>query len=50
MESSTITVKDQLYSLKVTDNKRHLIYSGNKFTNTTPYIINNEKEIDNGKN
>jgi hypothetical protein len=32
--------------LKVTDNKRKLIYDeNNKLIDTTPYIINSEKEI-----
>ena len=50
LESGTITVKDQLYSLKITDNKRQLIYSNNKLVSTKPYIINNEKIVNNDKN
>jgi hypothetical protein len=39
-----IEVLDQLYTLKVTDNKRKLIYSKNgKLINTTPYIIDKDK-------
>jgi len=42
LEDSTITVKDQIYTLKVTSNKRNLIYdSNNKLINTKPYIIKN---------
>ena len=39
LENSNITVKDQIYSLKVTANKRKLIYDKNKLINTKPYII-----------
>ena len=45
MDTSTITIKEQLYTLKVTDNKRELIYKDNKFVDTKPYIINSTKEI-----
>jgi hypothetical protein len=34
-----------LYTLKVTDNKRKLIYENYKLINTTPYIVNNKKII-----
>jgi hypothetical protein len=35
-----------MYTLKVTDNKRKLIYdNNNKLIATTPYIINEKKEI-----
>lgn len=41
-----ITIKEQLYTLKVTSNKRQLIYdSNNKFIETRPYIINTNKTI-----
>jgi hypothetical protein len=33
--------------LKVTGNKRKLIYKDNKFVATTPYIINEDGEIEN---
>jgi len=35
-----------MYTLQVTDNKRKLIYdNNNKLIGTTPYIINDNKEI-----
>lgn len=40
-----ITVKNQLYTLQVTENKRRLVYKNNKLIGTTPFIINNNKEI-----
>lgn len=40
-----IEIRDDLYSLKVTNNKRKLIYDNNKLINTVPYIININKEI-----
>jgi hypothetical protein len=41
-----ITVLDQLYTLKLTDSKRKLIYNeNNKFVNTVPYVININKEV-----
>jgi hypothetical protein len=41
-----IKVLEQLYTLKVTDNKRQLIYDeNNKLIGSTPYIINEKKEI-----
>jgi hypothetical protein len=46
LENSNITVKDQIYTLSVTSNKRKLIYDkNNKLINTKPYIINNNKLI-----
>lgn len=44
-EDGKITIKDQLYSLQVTENKRRLIYSNKKLLGTQPFIINNDKEI-----
>nr|YP_010991015.1 DNA polymerase [Pappia fissilis]WOX61288.1 DNA polymerase [Pappia fissilis] len=44
-EAGTITVKEQLYTLKVTSNKRRLIYQDDIFVDTEPYIINNNKKI-----
>jgi len=38
-----ITLLKQLYTLKVTDNKRKLIYKHNILINTKPYIINDDK-------
>jgi hypothetical protein len=41
-----IKVIDQLYTLKVTENKRRLIYNeNNKLIGTVPYVINKNKEI-----
>ena len=35
LEHNIITIKEQLYTLKITSNKRHLIYdSNNKLINT----------------
>ena len=34
-----ITIKDQIYTLTSTDNKRELIYSDNLLINTKPFII-----------
>lgn len=43
LENSTINVKNQIYTLKVTSNKRELIYnSENKLINTKPYKMNND--------
>jgi hypothetical protein len=42
-----IKLCEQIYTLSVTDNKRELVYSNNKFVGTKPYIINNEKVINN---
>jgi len=38
-----IALLKQLYTLKVTDNKRKLIYKDNILINTKPYIINGDK-------
>jgi hypothetical protein len=41
-----IEVRNEMYTLQVTDNKRKLIYdNNNKLIGTTPYIINDNKEI-----
>jgi hypothetical protein len=40
-----ISVLEQLYTLKITDNKRELIFDNDKLIGTKPYIINNDKEI-----
>jgi len=41
-----IQIRNDLYTLQVTNNKRKLIYnSNNKLINSTPYIINSMKEI-----
>jgi hypothetical protein len=40
-----ISLLQQLYTLKVTDNKRKLIYKDNLLINTEPYIINRDKKF-----
>ena len=40
-----ITIKKELYTLLVTNNKRKLIYENNKLINTKPYIIDHDKLI-----
>lgn len=41
-----ISVNNQPYRLRVTENKRKLVYSDDyKLINTLPFIINNSKEI-----
>jgi len=44
ISNGNIIIKDQIYTLKVTGNKRHLIY-GNKLIYTKPIVITKEKEI-----
>ena len=45
LSSGYISVKNELYTLKVTDNKRKLIYENNKLIGTVPFVINKNKEI-----
>ena len=45
IEIGNISVIDQLYTLKVTDNKRKLIYDNNKLIGSSSYIINNDEII-----
>jgi hypothetical protein len=45
IEESNITIKDQIYTLKVTGNKRLLIYKDNLLIGTEPYTLNKDKEI-----
>jgi len=42
-----VSILDQLYTLKVTNNKRKLIYDNNKLIGTSPFIINNKEIINN---
>jgi len=44
-QDSEIIIKDQIYTLIPTENKRKLIYKNNKLINTIPFIINEKKEI-----
>lgn len=47
MGNGTITIKDELYSLSVTDNKRKLVYdTNNRFSDTSPLKIKNGKIVD----
>ena len=46
---SSISIKDSLYTLKVKNNKRKLIYKNRKFIATVPYIIDENKEVTNYK-
>jgi len=43
IEEGNISVINQLYTLKVTENKRKLIYKNNKLISTIPYIINKDE-------
>jgi hypothetical protein len=46
LEDSSITIKNQVYTLKVTSNKRELIYNNdNKLVNTRPYKLGPNDEI-----
>jgi hypothetical protein len=46
LSDGSIKIKDELYTLRVTNNKRKLIYDeNNKLINTFPFTINLNKEI-----
>ena len=45
LAEGSISLKDQVYTLSVTDSKRQLVYKNNIFVNTKPYIINDNKEV-----
>ena len=45
LSDGNIEVLDQIYTLQTTSSKRKLIYENNKLIGTTPYIINENKEI-----
>ena len=45
MEKGEITINNQIYTLKVTANKRKLIYHNNRLITTIPYNINENKDI-----
>jgi len=45
LSKAEIQLLEQVYTLKVTDNKRRLIYKKGKLIGTVPYIINKDKEI-----
>jgi len=46
IDQGNISVIEQLYTLKVTDNKRKLIYKNNKLVGTKAYKIDSSKIID----
>nr|AWB36251.1 hypothetical protein [Lactarius sp. (in: basidiomycete fungi)] len=46
LTDANIEIRNDLYTLQVTNNKRNLIYDeDNKLIDTSPYIINENKEI-----
>jgi hypothetical protein len=45
LEDGNITIKDSIYTLSVTSNKRKNLYNNGIFTNTEPYIIDINKNI-----
>jgi hypothetical protein len=45
LSKGEITIKNQIYKLMPTSNKRKLIYKNNKLIDTKPFIINKNKEI-----
>lgn len=45
LENGSITISNQLYTLRATENKRKLVYINNKLTETVPFIINTDKKI-----
>lgn len=45
IENGSITIKNQLYTLRATENKRKLITVDNKIVGTVPFTIDNNKEI-----
>ena len=46
---ANISVKNQLYSLQITDSKREIVFENGKFAYTKPYVIDNNKTIINCK-
>lgn len=44
-EDGNITIKDSIYTLRVTANKRKNIYVDNIFTDTQPLVINNDEIV-----
>ena len=45
INDGNITIKEQIYTIKVTDNKRQLIYKNGTLVGTKPYVIDNNKII-----
>jgi len=46
IEEGNITIKNQIYTLIPTENKRQLIYKNNELVDTKPFVIDINKEID----
>lgn len=44
-----ISIKNQVYSLQITDSKREIIFENGEFKYTKPYVIDNNKIINNTK-
>lgn len=45
LSKGNISILNEAYTLKVTTNKRKLIYENNKLVTTQPYIINKDEQI-----
>jgi hypothetical protein len=45
LSKGEITIKNQIYKLAATSNKRQLVYKRGKLIGTKPFIINKNKEI-----
>jgi len=45
LTSADIKVKNQVYELSATENKRRFIYKNNRMVDTVPFVINSSKEI-----
>jgi hypothetical protein len=45
LSEGKINILEQVYTLKVTENKRQLIYKNNKLIGTKPYKIYSDKDI-----
>ena len=45
LTEGTISIKEQLYTLKVTEAKRKLVYSDNRLVKTEPLRINNNEIV-----
>jgi hypothetical protein len=45
LSKGEITIKNQIYKLTATSNKRAFVYKKGKIIGTKPFVINNKKEI-----
>jgi predicted lipoprotein len=45
LSKGEITIKNQIYKLTATENKRAFVYKKGKIIGTKPFVINNKKEI-----